>query len=70
MTAADIIAKLGGYRAVAEHLGCAPSQPNRWQRDGIPARRVRQIVEMARAKGVAEVDERAVLAACAGAEAA
>ena len=47
-----LIERLGGYRTVAEALGCDPSTAYRWQDTGIPADRWPAILRLASKAGI------------------
>lgn len=47
MLARKIIDRLGGYRAVARHLGIVPMRVHNWTRRGVPARFWHRLVDLA-----------------------
>lgn len=47
MLAKKIIDRLGGYRAVASHLGIVPMRVHNWTRRGVPARFWQKLVDLA-----------------------
>lgn len=55
MTHAEIVERLGGYRAVAAALGADATTTFRWPERGIPSHRWAEIVRLAGAMGVREV---------------
>jgi hypothetical protein len=62
VTHPEIIAALGGYRTLAAALRRDPSVIWRWQRNGIPPKRWREVEEAARRCGIAGIDKAALAA--------
>jgi hypothetical protein len=60
MTVTEIIAALGGARAVAERFGLARSSVYDWQRNGIPARFWLAVLDIAEAEHIAGITRAAV----------
>lgn len=55
MQHADVIDRLGGYRAVAEALGENPTTVQNWRRRGIPGRFWPAIARLATKRGHPEI---------------
>jgi hypothetical protein len=63
MEVAQIIDAFGGYRALADDLGCGRTTVFMWQTTGIPAARALELADLAKARGLKRISLKVLMEA-------